>query len=139
MGEPGDDTRAVPDQRRRTRKQGRSRPYRIAISVDEAERHELEHAARSEGLTLSAFVADKAIKAARHAAPVAVGPLREALAELIRATVQVQKVGVNLNQAVAALNATGDPPGNLIQYARYVTTVIERLDHIATRICQRLP
>ena len=139
MSEPDDGIRAAPDQRRRTRRKGRSRPCRIAISVDEAERDELEQAARSEGLTLSAFVADKAIKAARHAAPVAVGPLREALAELIRATVQVQKVGVNFNRAVAALNATGDPPDNLIQYARYVTTVIERLDHIAARICERLP
>jgi uncharacterized protein (DUF1778 family) len=126
-------------QRRRTRQQGRSRSCRIAISVDELEQAELEQAARSEGLTLSAFVADNALAAARRSIPKATAPLREALTELIRATVQVQKVGTNLNQAVAALNATGQPPGNLIQYARYATTVIEKLDQIANKVAQRLP
>jgi hypothetical protein len=51
----------------------------------------------------------------------------------------VQKVGTNLNQAVAALNATGEAPGNLIQYARYATAVIEKLDEIARKVSQRLP
>jgi len=88
---------------------------------------------------MSAFVADKALAAARRSVPQVTAPFREALAELIRATVQVQKAGTNLNQAVAALNATGQAPGNLIQYARYVTTVIEKLDQIAGKIAQRLP
>ena len=126
-------------QRRRARQRGRLRTCRIAISVDQAEQAELEQAARSEGLTLSAYVADKALAAARRATPAAMGPLREALAELIHATVQVQKVGVNLNQAVAALNATGEAPGNLLQYARYATAVIERLDQVVARISKRLP
>jgi hypothetical protein len=84
-------------------------------------------------------VADKALAGARRTIPPVTAPLREALAELIRATVQVQKVGTNLNQAVAALNATGEAPGNLIQYARYATTVIGKLDQIAAKVVQRLP
>lgn len=127
------------DQRRRVRHPGRQRPCRIAISVDEAERGELERAAREEGLTVSAYVADKALAAARHVTPSNVGPLREALADLVRATFHVQKVGVNLNQAVAALNSTGEDPGNLMQYARYATVVIERLDQVAAKISQHLP
>jgi uncharacterized protein (DUF1778 family) len=139
MSEATEPRTSTAGQRRRARQQGRSRSYRIAISVDELEQTELEKAARSEGLTLSAFVADKALAAARRTVPQVTAPLREALTELIRATVQVQKVGTNLNQAVAALNATGQAPGNLIQYARYVTTVIEKLDQIAGKIAQRLP
>jgi len=139
MNEVNADRRASLNQRRRVRRTGVSRPCRIAISVDEAERLNLEDAARSEGLTVSAFVAEKAIAAAHNGiAPVA-GPFREALVELARATIQVQKVGVNLNQSVAALNATGEAPENLIQYARYATAVIDRLDQIAVEIKQRLP
>ena len=126
-------------QRRRTRQQGRSRSCRVAISVDAAEQAELEQAAYAEGLTLSAFVAEKALAAARRTIPPATGPLREALADLVRATAQVQKVGTNLNQSVAALNATGSPPGNLVQYARYAAAVIGKLDEIAGMVCQRLP
>jgi hypothetical protein len=126
-------------QRRRTPRQGRVRGCRIAISVDGPEQAELEQAARSEGLTVSAFVAEKALAAARRTVPPAIGPLREALGELIRASVQVQKVGTNLNQAVAALNATGQAPGNLIQYARYAATVIDKLDQIAARVSRHLP
>jgi hypothetical protein len=98
----------------------------VAISVSLKEQAELEGAARSEGV--SAFVADKALAAARRTIPPAVAPLREALAELIRATVQVQKVGTNLNQA-----------GNLVPYARYAAKVIERLDEAAERVSKRLP
>ncbi len=123
------------DQRQRARHQGRQRACRIAISVDERERDELERAAQEEGLTVSAYVADKALAAARHVIPSAVG-LREALADLVRATFQVQKVGVNLNQAVAALNSTGEDPGNLMQYARYVAAVIERLYQIAAKVSE---
>jgi uncharacterized protein (DUF1778 family) len=138
QAEEGTGTSAA--QRRRTRHQGRPRPCRIAISVTDSEQAELHQAARNEGLTTSAFVAEKALAAARRTIPTAAtAPLREALADLVRATVQVQKVGTNLNQAVAALNATGQPPGNLIQYAQYATRVIERLDEIATKVRRHLP
>jgi hypothetical protein len=126
-------------QRRRTRHQGSPRPCRIAISVDLAEQAELDQAARDEGLTLSAFVAARALAATRRAAAPATTELREIQADLNRATAQVQKVGTNLNQAVAALNATGQPPGNLFHYARYIITVIEKLDEVVTRIGQLLP
>jgi len=126
-------------QHRRTRHQGKSRSCRIAISVDQAEQEELQQAARAEALTVSAFVAEKALAAARRTLPQTTAPLREALADLARATAQIQKVGTNLNQAVAALNATGQAPGNLIQYARYATTIVEKMDQIVLGIRQRLP
>lgn len=139
MSMPEPIPRSTEGQRRRTRQQGRSRCCRVAISLDASEQAELEQAARTEGLTVSAFVAEKALAAARRTVLPATAPLREALAELVRATFQVQKVGTNLNQAVAALNATGEAPGNLIQYARYAMAVIEKLDEIARKVSQRLP
>ena len=139
MGEIAEGVVSGLDQRRRARQQGRLRGFRVGISVDAGELAELERAARAEGLTVSAFVAERALAAARGAVPLRTGPLREALGELVRATVQVQKVGTNLNQAVAALNATGEAPGSLIQYARYSAAVIERLDQIAAKVSRHLP
>ena len=127
--------------RRRTRHQGTTRNCRIAIAVDENEHEELQAAARTEGLTVSAFVADKALAAARHAPapPAVIGPLREALRDLLRATTQLQKAGTNFNQAVAAFNATSQAPGNLLQYARYTAAVVHRVDEAAAGVRQRLP
>ena len=44
--------------------------------------------------------------------------LAEALGELVRAAGLVRRIGVNLNQAVAKLNATGQRSGDLLPYAR---------------------
>lgn len=126
-------------QRRRTRRPGNTRSCRIAISVDQSEQAELEQAARAEGLTASAFVAQAALAAAQRTIPPATAAFREAVTHLIRATVQVQRVGTNLNQAVAALNATGQAPGNLIPYAQYAARVIERVEQIAEKIGRQLP
>lgn len=125
--------------RRRERRQGTVRKYRISISVDENERRELEIAAAEDGLTVSAFVADRALASARLQAPSHPAHLREALQDLLRATAQLQKAGTNFNQCVAALNTTGQPPGNLPQYARYTATVVRRVDEAASQVRQRLP
>jgi uncharacterized protein (DUF1778 family) len=135
----GSDPQSLASQHRRARRQGTSRPCRIAISVTRTEQEELERAARTETLTLSAYVAEKALAAARRTIPQSAVPLREALTDLTRATAQIQKAGTNLNQAVAALNATGQAPGNLIQYARYAATVVEKIDQVVLRIRQHLP
>ena len=112
---------------------------RIAISVNEDERRELEGAAGETGLTVSAFVADRALAAARHQAPAAPVPLREAMRDLNHATAQLQRAGTNFNQAVAALNATGRPPGNLAAYGRYTAAVAARVQEAADRVQRQLP
>ena len=126
-------------QRRRTRRRGTTRCCRVAIAVDRDELAEIEGAARAEGLTVSAFVAEKALASARQVVLPVPGPWREALADLVHATAQVQKSGTNLNQAVAALNVTGSAPANLMQYAAYAAKVIGRLDEIASRVGRQLP
>ena len=44
-------------------------------------------------------------------------PHRQALSEFIRAAGLVRRIGVNLNQAVAKLNATCQRSGDLLPYA----------------------
>jgi hypothetical protein len=46
----------------------------------------------------------------------------------------VRRIGVNLNQAVAKLNATGQRSGDLIPYAAASLWRAERLDEVAERI-----
>ena len=53
--------------------------------------------------------------------------LRRALIELMRAAGLVRRIGTNINQAVAKLNATGQPAGDLPGYA---AETIRRADHI---------
>jgi hypothetical protein len=65
--------------------------------------------------------------------------LHETLEELNHATSQLQKAGTNFNQCVAAFNATGQPPGNLPQYARYTADVIRRVDDAIAAVCRQLP
>ena len=66
-------------------------------------------------------------------------PRRAALAELIRAAGLVRRVGVNLNQAVAKLNATGQPSGDLVPYAAESIRKARRLDAVAEELRRRLP
>ena len=54
-------------------------------------------------------------------------PLRQILIELMRAAGLVRRIAVNLNQAAAKLNATGQPAGDL---PRYAAETIRRADHI---------
>ena len=94
---------------RRRPRQRDARPRTVRFPLTEEEFDELESAAGRAGLARGAYAAEAALAAAgAAAAPDA--PLREALAELICASGLVRRIGVNLNQAVAKLNATGQRP-----------------------------
>jgi hypothetical protein len=112
----------------------------VTISIIDSEYRELRDAAKGEGITISAFVADKSLAAARRVdnSPNA-AVLREALNDLVNATTQLQKADTNFNQCVAALNSTGQQPGNLPQYARYTAAVIQRVDQAARLVLERIP
>jgi len=60
--------------------------------------------------------------------------VRDALAELIRAAGLVRRIGNNLNQAVARLNATGQPSADLVPYAAESIRRAGRLDAIAEQV-----
>ena len=84
----------------------RGRTVRFGLS--EAEFAELEDAAARAGMARGAFAAEAALAAARGEITVAADDLlRDLLAELIHAAGLYRRAGVNLNQAVARLHATG--------------------------------
>jgi hypothetical protein len=110
-------SRLVPGRARRTRNQGRrSRTVRFALT--DAEYGELSDAARRAGLARGAYAAEAALSVARGVTVTPDAPLRDAFYALDRAALLVRKIGVNLNQAVAKLNKTGQRSGDLLPYAR---------------------
>jgi hypothetical protein len=96
-----------PGQAGRRSRQHTPRPHLVKFYLDDGELAELGTAARQAGLARGAFAAEAALAAARKSAMTSSSPLREALVELMRATGLVRRIGVNLNQAVVRLNATG--------------------------------
>jgi hypothetical protein len=102
--------------RRRSPREGRrSRTVRFALTEDEYA--EVSAAARQAGLARGAYAAEAALSVARGTLTTPDAPLRDAFYALDRAAVLVGKIGVNLNQAVRKLNATGQRSGDLLPYA----------------------
>ena len=97
---------------------GAKRAYRVEFSLTGAEFELLE----------------AALDAERGGPAAADTPLRELLRELIRAS----GLGVNLNQAVARLNATGQRSGDLLPYAAESLRRAERLDAVADEVRKAL-
>ena len=58
-------------------------------------------------------------------------PLRETLDELMAAAGLVRRIGTNLNQAAAKLNATGQRSDDLLPAAKFCVRVIRQLDDAA--------
>lgn len=98
----------------------------------------MEAAAGQAGLARGAYAAEVTLAAARGEAEGDPAPFREALRELIRASGLVRRIGVNLNQAVAKLNATGQRSGDLVPYAAESLRRAERLDAAAEQVRKAL-
>jgi hypothetical protein len=122
---------------RRTRKLTK-RCRRVEFSLTDEEFGDLDAAAARAGLARGAYAAEAALSAARGVTCPADSPLRESLAEFIRAAGLVRRMGVNLNQAVAKLNATGQHSSDLLPYAAACLRRAERLDAAAEEIRRRL-
>jgi hypothetical protein len=99
-------------------RQGARRPHRVEFTLTDEELELLEGAARRSGRSRGAYAAEAALAAAQGRHQQGSAALAEALGELVRASGLVRRIGVNLNQAVARLNATGQRPGDLLPYAR---------------------
>jgi hypothetical protein len=119
--------------RRRPREQS-ARPCTVRFGLTEAESAELERAAGRAGLAKGAFAAEAALAAARGTATAPGAPFQDALAELMRAAGLVRRIGVNLNQAVAKLNATGQHSGDLLPYAQACMRRVDHLDVVADQL-----
>jgi hypothetical protein len=122
---------------RRSRQSGK-RCRRVEFSLTNEEFDDLNAAAARAGLARGAYAAEAALSVACGVTCPADSPFREALGELIRAAGLVRRIGVNLNQAVAKLNATGQRSGDLLPYAAACLRRAERLDAAAEEIRRRL-
>ncbi|WP_330186135.1 hypothetical protein KZZ52_41765 [Dactylosporangium sp. AC04546] len=123
------------------------RRRRVNLRFDEAEHHDVVVAADRTGLTPAGFCADAALAAARGAA--APGRMvsgtavtRHELAELQRdlfaARTAIIRTGTNLNQAVAALNATGEAPVWLGLAVARCERALGQLDAVVGDVDRRL-
>ncbi|MCG5218112.1 hypothetical protein [Streptosporangium sp. KLBMP 9127] len=124
--------------RRRRERQGVARSRVVKFVLTEDEHADVQAAAQRLGLARGAYAALAVLAAAREVDPPMPDPLREALIVLMRAGNQVRRIGVNLNQAVAALNATGEVAGDLVPYAAACVRTVRRLDGIAEAVRKQL-
>ena len=90
------------------------------------------------GYTPAGFVATSSVSAARGVALPDTAPLRQALAELMAARTQVRGFGVNVNQAVAVLHASGEAPVWLEHAAEVTVAAVRRLDASAAGVADRI-
>jgi hypothetical protein len=128
---------ARPRLRRRSR-QGTGRVRSVRFGLTDEEYGELDAAAAQAGVAKGAYAALATLAAARGLINPADSPFRQALTELIRAAGLVRRIGVNLNQAVAKLNATGQRSADLLPYAAESMRRAERLDAAAENVRRRL-
>jgi hypothetical protein len=121
-----------------------SRPRRprrrtVRFALTEAELTDLESAAARAGLARGAFAAEAALAVAQGTIAAPDDGLRDALAELVRAAGLVRRIGINLNQAVAKLNATGQRSGDLVPYAAESIRRSQRQDTLADQVRNAIP
>jgi hypothetical protein len=122
--------------RRRTR-QPSSRRHRVEFSLTDAEFAALCEAAGQAGLARGAYAAGATVGAALGRGDGGPGQqklLQDALAGLSRCAIAVGRVGVNLNQSVAKLNATGQADANLVLYAAEAVRLAGYLGEAAAEV-----
>jgi hypothetical protein len=109
------------------------------VRYDAVERAAIVEAATRAGLTPTSFVAAAALAVARGSMPAVRSPMHELLAELNVARTLVGRFGTNVNQAVAALHATGQASPALARAVEVCTRATSRLDEVVVRMQRRLP
>lgn len=90
-------------------------------------------AAAEERLALGAYAAQAVLGAARGSAQPQHGLLREALKTVMHAAGQARRIGVHLNQAVAA-GHSGEPPPELRWYIEAAARTVQHLDDLGEEI-----
>ena len=124
--------------RRRRPRQPVKRPRTIRFALTDEEFSQVVVAADRAGLAKGAFAAQATLTIARNGTTSSDSPLREVLGEFIRAAGLVRRIGVNLNQAVAKLNATGQRSGDLVPYAAESIRRAQLLDQAAEEVRKRI-
>lgn len=111
----------------------------VKVKLSTEEKASLSAAAGRAGMALAAYLGQAGLDAAEcRAAPVG-GVQREMLLALFQASALVRKAGVNLNQAVKRLNATGEPGPDLSPAVAYCVRVVRHVDEAAQLVQRRMP
>jgi hypothetical protein len=130
---------AVYGQGRRRARQPVPRTRRVEVTLTGEEYAVIEAAARRAGLARRAYIAQAALAAAGNGGPPGHREsLRRALMELMCAAGLVRRIGTNISQAVAKLNATGQPAGDLPGYAVGTTRRADHIDEVADAVRKAL-
>ena len=139
-GTTGDGSRAdVSGQGRRRPRQPVPRTRRVEVTLTGEEYTIIEAAARRAGLARRAYIAQAVLAAAANGGPVGDREsLRAALTELMHAAGLVRRIGTNINQAVAELNAAGQPAGDLPGYAAGTIRRAGHIDEVADAVRKAL-
>jgi hypothetical protein len=137
---------AVPGRRYRPRGTA-VRDHRLTPRFTDEELSAIRAAAEAAQMTLTGFCALAALAVARRQpgelggvgeAPAGAEELAELQRELFAARTAVNRTGVNLNQAVAVLNSTGQPPVWLEHAVERVAKAVAVVDAVVGRIHRRL-
>ena len=131
----GSSQAGVSRQGRRRARQPVPRTRRVEFALTGEEYAVIVAAAGRAGLARGAYVGQAVLAAAangRYAG--GQEPLRQVLIELMRAAGLVRRIGTNLNQAVAKLDATGQPTGDLPRYAAESICRADHLDEVADAV-----
>lgn len=113
----------------------------ITVKLSPPEFTEIQDAAERAGMAVSAWVGMTATAAAQHESVPLRQFQREVIQELVRCGWLLGKAGVNLNQAVAKLNATDVPDlpdGRLKASADWVLKVAGHIDAAVDHIQSRM-
>lgn len=125
-----------PDKRPGTqrRRRGPGRRREVTVRLDDVEWELLATAAGIEGTALAAYMALAAVGVARGEVTPIPSSTAELLRELADARRQVQRFGVLVNQAVAKLQATGEPAPALGDAVAICARAVSRLDEAVVRV-----
>ncbi|MBA9005183.1 hypothetical protein HNR21_004065 [Actinomadura cellulosilytica] len=97
----------------RRRRRGVHRSRSVRVDLTEEEYAAVRDAAARERFAVSAYAGQVLVAVAQGGHAPEFVPLRELMRHLLQASGQVRRIGINLNQAVAALHSLGKPTGAL--------------------------
>jgi hypothetical protein len=124
---------------RRRSRQAVPWPKTVQFSLTQEEFGQLSSAATWAGWPGELFAAQVALAVTSGAQARTASSLRDTLDELMEAAGLVWRIGTNLNQAVAKLNATGQRSEDLLPAAEFCVRVIRRLDDAAEQVRRSVP
>ena len=135
----GSSQAGVSGQGRRRARQPVPRTRRVEFTLTGEEYALIVEAAGRAGMARRAYVAQVVLAAAANGTTISgQDPLELVLIELMRAAGLVRRIATNLNQAVAKLNATGQPAGDLPRYAAESTRRADHIDAVADAVRKAL-